>query len=246
MKVIIPAAGQGKRIPTYSKVVPKPLIKLGKNKTLLEVNLKRISSSGIASEVIIITGYKAKKIEKHVKNIDSSLKIKTIFNKHYQDTNPLISLWTAREEMEKNDFIIINGDTIFASKVYKKVTKEIKKHKKGIWMVLSKDKTFVKDDVKVKILNKKVKEIGKNISKSESKYVSSGFVILKGRKRKEFFSFLKKRSKRKGFLNSNLIWHDVLADLVKKGGSINFIKIKINDWQEVDTLSDLILARTLK
>ena len=60
MKVLILAAGYGKRLRPFTEKLPKPLIKV-KNKPLIYWNLKKIKKAGF-SNVVINTHYLSNKI----------------------------------------------------------------------------------------------------------------------------------------------------------------------------------------
>ena len=74
MKSIIIAAGSGRRIPEFSKLIPKSLIKINK-KSILKRQIDLITKSKI-SQISIVKGFKSNKIK--FKNI------RYFYNKNYK------------------------------------------------------------------------------------------------------------------------------------------------------------------
>ena len=136
MKIIILAAGQGKRLLPLTKDIPKCLISV-KNKTLIEHSLDRIAKTEI-KDVIIIVGHHKEKIIKKLGTNYKGLKIKYIENKIFTNTDCIYSLWLAKEEA-KDGFIVLNSDTLFDQNIL-------------INLINSKYKnTAVIDDMKIRI-----------------------------------------------------------------------------------------------
>ena len=106
MKVIILAAGVGKRIRGVTKD-PKCLIRI-KDEPLIVRNIRILKSYGINS-VVVVSGYKHGKLVKAVRS--AGLKVKFIENADYRDGS-IISLWRAAEEL-RGDIVIMDADLYF-------------------------------------------------------------------------------------------------------------------------------------
>ncbi len=120
MNLFILAAGKGERLWPLTKNTPKSLLDLGDGTTLLNRQLSSAINSKIFNEIFLITGYLHEKIEEAIKKYQSSVNINTIYNPFYDITNNLVSLWTARCELSKDDFMITNGDNLYKNHVVKK------------------------------------------------------------------------------------------------------------------------------
>ena len=69
---VILAAGKGSRLGNYTADLPKSLLPLNDNKTLLDYNLELLSTYNL-EKIIIVTGFNSNKIEEHIikyKNIE--------------------------------------------------------------------------------------------------------------------------------------------------------------------------------
>lgn len=114
MKAIILAAGRGSRMKEKTEILPKCLTNLW-GKTLLEWQIKALTNAGI-SEIGIITGYHAEKIE--YKGI-------TYFhNENWENTNMVATLLKAESWLAKDDCIISYADIIYTETAIKKLIQD--------------------------------------------------------------------------------------------------------------------------
>ena len=120
MKVVIPAAGMGKRLRPYTVDLPKSLIKI-KGKPIIEWQLDIISKYKIGGLVIIL-GHKGDLLKKHLLQIDLGFPVTFIENKSYDKTHAGYSLALAREELHEG-FYYINADLLFTDQNFKKLVK---------------------------------------------------------------------------------------------------------------------------
>jgi len=109
MNVIIPAAGDGTRMGKTGKT-PKCLMRVGRE-SVLERTIRICNEAGIKN-ITIVTGYKTQMVEGHAKSISPN--ISAVYNKHWEWTNNVYSMWLARDYMD-DDFLIINSDLVFDS-----------------------------------------------------------------------------------------------------------------------------------
>ncbi len=236
MKAIILAAGRGSRLGGLSDDNPKCFNEVG-GKKLLEWQIAALNSSGV-KDIVIVTGYKSKTIEK--------LGYNTIHNSDWENTNMVKSLECASELLE-NDLIVSYADILYGPLTIKSLIK----NKKDIvisydknWKILWK-KRFqnILDDAESFKIDKsnRITEIGKKVkdeSEIEGQYMGlmrlnqKGSVILK--------EFIQAH-------NDRIIKMDMtklLRTLIKQNKTIHGMSINEN-WCEVDTPNDIIVANEL-
>ena len=113
-------------------------------------------------KVLIIIGFEGEKLKKSIGNKFKDIEIKYIWNKDFDKTNNIYSIFLAKEEIEKDDSIILESDIIFDENLLKDLLKN--RHKNLIvadkfesWMdgsLVSIDKNLkVKDFFSVKDVN---------------------------------------------------------------------------------------------
>ena len=105
MKAVILAAGKGTRFGEFTSTTPKCLVNVN-GRPILDYQLASLGKAGVKS-VILVTGYLAEQIESYVGD-----KVTVIFNREYEKTNSMYSLWLAKNELLGCDFVLFNGDII--------------------------------------------------------------------------------------------------------------------------------------
>ena len=115
MKAIILAAGMGSRLKTLTKDNPKCMVKVN-GKTLIERILSQLDNCNL-EEIILVLGYKKYILKEYIDNLGIETKISYIDNDIYDKTNNIYSLYMAKEEMFKNDILLLESDLIFDEKI---------------------------------------------------------------------------------------------------------------------------------
>jgi len=237
MKFFILAAGMGKRLRPLTEIVPKALVKIDGETTLIERQILIAKNSELFNEIVIITGYKANQITKRLKEI-KGIKISIFYNPFYDISGPLVSLWTVHHKMEEDDFMITNGDNIYKSYIFKKIFPQ---DKEVIQLTIDYKICYGKDDMKVKLSKlKNVVKVHKKLSPAEIDVESVGLVVVKGLKSREIFiSKILELVREKEYLTPNKYWHEILNSLITDGVVIKTRGIDKEDWVEIDTYEDL-------
>lgn len=242
MKLIILAAGEGKRLRPLTKGIPKCMVKIfGKN--IIEYQILAARSCGI-NDIIIVTGYCREKIK------FSSVKYYT--NEKFDSTNMIETLFCAKKELE-GSVIVSYGDIIFENKILKKLIKSkddfsviIDTSWRKYWSIRFSDPL---DDVESLQFDKAgyIKSIGQKVSsikEIKGQYIGLIKIQNKGLKiLKKHYKELKNKAKfGKNPLNSNLPFEksymtDLLQSLINSGYKIKAVPIH-NSWLELDSLHD--------
>ena len=110
MKVIILAAGEGKRLRPYTQDRPKCMVEI-EGVTLIDRQIEVLKSVGL-NDILIIGGYKADMLRR----TDTKLKI----NPRYQETNMVWTLFCAEEELS-GDIVISYGDIVYSKEILQKL-----------------------------------------------------------------------------------------------------------------------------
>lgn len=115
MQAIILAAGMGKRLKDLTNDNTKCMIKVN-GVTLIERMLRQLDSRGL-SGIIIVEGYKGQKLIDYINTLDIKTPIRFIDNPVYDKTNNIYSLYLARDELCREDTILLESDIIFEDEV---------------------------------------------------------------------------------------------------------------------------------
>ena len=152
MKAIILAAGMGSRLKALTKDNPKCMVKVN-GETLIERVLSQLDKCNF-EEIILVLGYKKDILKEYINNLGIETKISYIDNDIYDKTNNIYSLYMAKEEMLKNDILLLESDLIFDDSILKNLTADSNKNMAVIasyepWM----DGTCVKLDSENNIID---------------------------------------------------------------------------------------------
>jgi histidinol-phosphate/aromatic aminotransferase/cobyric acid decarboxylase-like protein/choline kinase len=135
MQALMLAAGMGKRLGRYTQNGTKCMVQVN-GKALIEYAIESLVKNKIKRFVIVV-GYKSDILKKFIasKFDDSNLdgmKIEYIENPVYDSTNNIYSLYLARNEMEKDDTILLESDIIYKQEI---ITQLIKSKEKNLAVV---------------------------------------------------------------------------------------------------------------
>ena len=115
MKAVIPVAGVGTKLRPHTHTQPKPLIPVA-GKPILGHIIDNLLEAGIRQQTFII-GYLREKIQDFVEQTyEGQIEMEFVIQEPRKGLAH--ALWTAREELQGEDEILINlGDTIFATDI---------------------------------------------------------------------------------------------------------------------------------
>ncbi|MEO0114494.1 MAG: phosphocholine cytidylyltransferase family protein [candidate division WOR-3 bacterium] len=163
-RVIILAAGVGKRLYPLTKTRPKCLLQIGKF-SILEWTLSALAGAGV-KEVLIVTGHQAPALERTLISFEQTfrLKIRPIFNPYYAHYNNSYSLLLALREHQNGDFVLYNSDVLVGlDLIY-----EIIATTDSDFLVIDEKSSLGEEAMKVKTENNRIIAIGKELDPAGS------------------------------------------------------------------------------
>lgn len=116
MQAIILAAGMGKRLGELTKGNTKCMVKVN-GVSLIDRTLTQLSKLPL-SRAIIVIGYQGENLKDYIGNEYKGLKIEYINNSIFDKTNNIYSLSLAKDELQKDDTILIESDLIFDDSLF--------------------------------------------------------------------------------------------------------------------------------
>jgi len=114
---VILAAGRGTRMKNLTDETPKPMLKI-KDKPILAYKLEALSEE--IDEVIFIVGYLGDQIKKYFGDLYAGKKISYVEQKKLNGSGGAIHLV---KDFIKDDFLVMNGDDLYARKDIKNILK---------------------------------------------------------------------------------------------------------------------------
>jgi L-glutamine-phosphate cytidylyltransferase len=238
VRVIILAAGQGKRLLPLTADVPKALLDIG-GKTLVQRQVEAFAENGL-KDFVVVTGYAADKMEAALSVLAQKLgvTITTIFNPFYAVADNLASCWLARNYMDR-DFIQVNGDNVFRADL---VARLLEPSSQTIAVAINRKDGFDADDMKVMLDGPRLTEVGKTLPVDTVDAEAIGFYIFRGEGAKHYVSELELAMRDPQGLKR---WFPSAVGSLAKKVPIGVVEITGLRWAEVDFPVDLQQARQL-
>ena len=238
VRVIILAAGQGKRLLPLTAEVPKALLDIH-GRTLVARQIDAFATCGI-SDFVVVTGYASGRIEEALAALAKAkgVSIRTVYNPFYAVADNLASCWMARGEMNR-DFIQVNGDNVFRADLVERL---LSAEPKPVTVAVNHKDVYDTDDMKVMLDNGRLTEIGKTLPVDTVDAEAIGFYIFRGEGVAAYVTQLEKAMRDPSGLKQ---WFPSAVGSLAKVVDINTIAINGIRWCEVDFPVDLQQARQL-
>ncbi len=232
MKVIMLAAGVGKRMSAVTDIIPKCLIKIGE-KTLLKRHLEIISLLGI-KDIVFVVGHFKEKIKEIVEKDNNRFNFKYIENKQYTKGS-ILSLWYARDELN-DDVLIMDADVLYHDKLLRKLAES----KNRNCFLLDKSSEYAGEEMMLFVKDTKVIGISKVYSYDcDFKGEGVGFFKLSSNdchKLKNILEEFEQAGK------INVEYEDSLHELLSQC-TVGFESVDDLPWIEIDFEEDIERAR---
>ncbi|OYW84202.1 MAG: nucleotidyltransferase [Hyphomonas sp. 32-62-5] len=154
------------------------------------------------------------------------------FNPFFQVADNLASCWMVRERMD-DDFLLINGDTLFALDLIQKV---IAAPPAPITVTIDQKPAYDLDDMKVTLSGSTLRAIGKTLSASETDAESIGILRFMGQGPEIFRSKLEQMMRTQDGVQAWFL--KAINAIANTEDCVETVLIKGHRWAEVDTVSD--------
>ncbi len=236
MKAIVLSAGQGRRLLPLTAASPKCLLPV-QGKTLIEWQIDELNKCGI-HRITVVTGYRAKKVEELLHRRYGTERVKTLYNESYAKTENLVSCWAACNEMTE-DFILLNGDTLFEAAVLKRL---FESPACPVTVVVNHKDFYDADDMKVEMEGCRLVKIGKDITPDEVHGESIGIILFRGEGPKLFCSTMERVL---GDPKADKKWYLSVIDEIARIMPVWTCSISGLQWCEIDYPTDLKYAESV-
>ena len=247
MQALMLAAGMGKRLGKYTADNTKCMLKIN-DKTLIERATEALLDAGI-NKMILVLGYKGDNVKKYLLEECSNPRIKEmeyvfIDNDVFDKTNNIYSLYLAKDELAKDDTILLESDLIYDYDLIKRLVASKEKNLVSVtkytqWM----DGTVIRVDDDNNILEFIEK---KKFSFEEIDDYYKTVNVYKFSKEfinKEFISFLDAYIKAYGENEYYELVLKIIAHLSRS--SLKALDVSDIKWYEIDDGQDLDIVNCI-
>ena len=237
MHAIILAAGRGSRLLPLTTDLPKCLLPIG-NTTVLGMQLDTLAAHGVETATVI-TGFNSHMVEDEINGRLGGPRVEMLFNPFFQVADNLASCWMARESMNQ-DFLLINGDTLFSPELLQTV---LSAPAKDVAVTIDQKGYYDGDDMKVTLDGSQLTAIGKTLALTETDGESIGMLRFMNAGPEIFQDELGRLMRTPDGTKSWFL--SAIHGLAQSGQHIDTINIKGADWSELDTPEDYEVCRSL-
>lgn len=236
MKALILAAGRGKRLKPITDYIPKTMIRIN-DKPILGHILSNLKECGI-KDVLIGTGYMDEKIREYVGTGSQwGLNVNYCHNEDYATTENIYSVMLAGEELQGEEFILINADDLFPPTIISKIMRT----PGHIVLAVDGEGTLGSEEMKVKVNNGKVTKVTKKMNPSDAHGEDIGIAKFSKKGGKAFFNKIKELVRKRG---PNSYFQKAMDELATHDYPITYINVEGEPWIEIDDHFDLKWAKT--
>ena len=233
------AAGAGRRLRPYTDSLPKALVPVDEETTILDLTLNNFSKVGL-KDVAVIVGYKSEAVEDRKKDLESrhGVNLELIFNDKAEEWNNAYSLWCARDLFSQG-FLLANGDTVHPVGVQETL---LANRGPAILLAVDTVKKLAEEEMKLTIdCAGNLAKITKLMDPQSAFGEYIGLTLVEPEAAEKLASALETTWK----LNPDLYYEDGYQEYVDRGGVINLQPIGEVSWVEVDNHDDLAKARSI-
>lgn len=231
MKYIFLVAGKGSRLSPLTSDMPKSMFKLGVDTTLIARMINLIKRHDRDVDIVVVTGHRHKSIERELNGVTF------INNPFYEVTNSIASLWFAREHLDTENVVLIDGDIVMSENLVRDVLcKPVEKPH-----VLLDSSISENGDYNVQISGERVLIMSKELDTYYGEYAGVTKLDRKSAlaMRKEIESMVDS-----GYYDQS--YENALVQMIFRDDfELFYTDISAYDWTEVDNVSDLIRAKNI-
>lgn len=237
MRGVVLAAGQGQRLRPDTDDLPKTLLPVDGDTTILDIALRNLAAAGVTDASVVI-GYAAEAIEARVDAMSRqyNLHIDLIHNDRV-DWNNAYSLWHARD-VYADGALLVNGDTVHPDSVEKIL---LSASAEGVLLATDSVKTLTDEAMKLQCDSGGVVSL---VTKQMPVASAYGEYIGVARLDASIADDLTAALETTWRNNPNLYYEDAFQ-LLAESGRMHAVSIGETEWVEVDDHADLAQAREI-
>ncbi|MEV6794531.1 phosphocholine cytidylyltransferase family protein [Streptomyces sp. NPDC051320] len=238
---LVLAAGAGRRLRPYTDTLPKALVPVDGERTVLDIALGNFAEVGL-TEVAVVVGYRKEAVYARRAELEEKygVKLTLIDNDKAEEWNNAYSLWCARDVI-KQGVILANGDTVHPVSVEKTL---LAVRGQGQRIILALDTVKHLADEEMKVITddaNAVRTITKLMDPASATGEYIGVTLIEPEAAEELADALRATFER----DPDLYYEDGYQELVNRGFRVDVAPIGDLKWVEIDNHDDLAKGREI-
>jgi choline kinase len=233
------AAGAGKRLTHETADLPKTLLPVDGDRTILDIALGNLAAAGMR-EVVVVTGHAHERVAERVDVLERrhGVRLELLFNPKALEWNNAYSLWCAREAFAAGA-LLVNGDTVHPASVERSV---LAAPEADVVLAVDEEKPLGEEEMKVRVSPAgRLERINKQLDPASADGEYIGVTRIDPQGAAPLADALEATWRR----DPQLYYEDGFQELADRGGHVGVAAIGTVEWVEVDDHADLARAREL-
>jgi choline kinase len=243
------AAGAGRRLRPDTDALPKALLPVDGQVTILDIALRNLAAVGLR-DIVIVVGYAADVVRDRLASLEREhgVRLTLVNNDRAEEWNNAYSLWLAREHFAAGA-LLVNGDTVHPVSVEKALlaagqgsADDGAAPQPGIIIAVDDIKDLADEEMKVIIdSGGRLTRITKLMDPALAHGEYIGATLIGAAAAAPLAAALEATWRR----DPSLYYEDGFQELADRGGAIGVAPIGEVEWVEVDNHDDLRRAREI-
>jgi choline kinase len=239
------AAGASRRLRPDTDELPKALLPVDGETTILDIALRNLAAVGV-NDVVVIVGHAAHAIADRTTDLEAAhgVSLELVHNGRALEWNNAYSLWLAREYFSRGA-LLVNGDTVHPVSVEKTLLAARGSGAAGrARVILAVDDVKALGDEEMKVVldaRGLLSRISKQMDPAKAYGEYIGATLIEPSAAVPLADALETTWRR----DPGLYYEDGYQELADRGGEIAAVPIGEIDWVEVDNHQDLRRAREI-
>jgi choline kinase len=234
------AAGAGRRLRPYTDTLPKALVPVDGERTVLDIALANLAAVDLR-EVVVVVGYRAEAVEQRQAELERKygVRLTLVHNDKAEIWNNAYSLWCARDHLAAGA-LLVNGDTVHPVSVEETL---LAHRGPGVLLAIDAEKALAEEEMKVQVGPAgEVTRITKLMDPATAYGEYIGASLIEGWAATRLADSLQATFER----DPDLYYEDGYQHLADLGEVVGTAAIPSGTkWVEVDDHADLEKARTI-
>ena len=240
---LVLAAGAGRRLRPETDTLPKALLPVDGQTTILDIALRNLAAVGLR-DVTVVVGYAADAVRVRAPALEAEhgVRLTLVPNDKAEEWNNAYSLWLAREHFAQGA-LLVNGDTVHPVAVEKTLLKEAGQDQ-GSGGRFAVDDVKRRADEEMKVVlgpDRRLARITKLMDPAQAYGEYIGATLIDPAAAAPLADALEATWRR----DPSLYYEDGYQELADRGAFIGVASIGEVDWVEVDNHDDLRRAREI-
>jgi len=234
------AAGAGRRLESLTEDLPKTLLPVDGERTILDIALGNLRRAGLET-VVVVTGYAAERLSERQAALEErhDVTLELVFNPKAEEWNNAYSLWCTREHFAQG-VLLCNGDTVHPPEVEERLLAG--RGAAEIVLALDDAKTLGEEEMKVLLGDD---GLLRGINKAHDPAAAAGEYIGLTLIEPEAAEGLADALEATWQRDPGLYYEDGFQEYSDRGGRVGVASVGGLEWTEVDDQADLDRAREM-